>query len=103
MRRVVVTGVGLVTPCGVGTRETWDSLVNGRSGIGPITRFDSAKYDTHFAGEVKGFEPNKFMDKKRSKESDLFFQFALAGAGVALNDAGPAKPEAVDVERVGCT
>ena len=87
-RRVVVTGLGLITPLGIGTQATWDAAVAGKSGVGPITRFDASALPTRFAGEVRGFEPEKYLDKKEIRRNDLFIQFALAAAEMALRDAG---------------
>ena len=87
-RRVVVTGVGLVTPLGVGTRANWDALLAGQSGIGPITRFDASLFAARIAGEVKGFDPLQFMEKKDVKKMDIFIQFAVAAAQFAMDDAG---------------
>ncbi len=88
MRRVVVTGIGLVTPCGIGTKETWESILAGRSGIGPITRFDASRFATRFAGEVKGFDSLRWIEKRKAKEMDLFIQFAVAAAQMAVDDSG---------------
>jgi 3-oxoacyl-[acyl-carrier-protein] synthase II len=87
-RRVVVTGVGLVSPLGIGTRETWDALLAGRSGVGPITRFDTAQFETRFAGEVKDFQPERWVEKKEVKKMDLFIHFAMAASLMALEDSG---------------
>ncbi|TMA23662.1 MAG: beta-ketoacyl-ACP synthase II [Deltaproteobacteria bacterium] len=86
-RRVVVTGLGLITPLGIGTKETWEAAIAGKSGIGPITRFDASQLPSRFAGEVKGFDPTRFMDKKEARRNDLFIQFGLAAAKLALEDA----------------
>ena len=86
-RRVVVTGVGLVSPLGIGTQANWDALLAGRSGIGPITRFDASQYSARIAGEVKGFDPLQFVDKKDVKKMDVFIQFALAASQFAVDDA----------------
>src|SRR5262249_29510714 len=83
-RRVVVTGVGLVSPLGVGTAVNWQALLLGRSGIGPITRFDAADYPARIAGEVHGFNPLDYVDKKEVKKSDTFIHFALAATRFAL-------------------
>jgi len=86
-RRVVVTGVGLVTPLGVGIDSVWQKVVNGESGIGPITRFDAAAHQTKFAGEVKGFNPEDYMSPKEIKRIDLFIQYALAATKIAVEDS----------------
>ena len=85
-RRVVITGVGLVSPLGVGTGATWDALLAGKSGVGPITRFDASPFPTRIAGEVKGFDPGLYMDKKDVKKSDTFIHFALAAAKFAKQE-----------------
>jgi 3-oxoacyl-[acyl-carrier-protein] synthase II len=83
-----VTGVGLLTPVGVGTEATWSALVSGRSGIGRITRFDTTGYDVHVAGEVTGFDATDWMDKQLARRMDLFVQYALAASKMAVKDAG---------------
>jgi 3-oxoacyl-[acyl-carrier-protein] synthase II len=99
-RRVVVTGVGLVSALGVGTEATWSGLLAGKSGIGPITRFDPSDFSVRIAGEVKGFDPLQFVEKKDVKKMDAFIQYALAAAGFAMEDAGlSVKPD--DADRVG--
>ena len=87
-RRVVVTGVGLVTPVGTDTASTWDALLAGRSGAGPITKFDPARLPVRFACEVKGFDPLQYIDRKEARRYDLFAQFALAAAAQAMQQAG---------------
>jgi 3-oxoacyl-[acyl-carrier-protein] synthase II len=87
-RRVVVTGIGLVTPLGVGTESTWQAALAGKSGIGPITHFDAKDLPTRIAGEVKGFDAEQFMDKKEVRRNDPFIHYALAAADLALRDAG---------------
>ncbi len=99
-RRVVVTGVGLVSPLGIGTEETWQGLLAGRSGAGPITHFDASHHSTHFACEVKGFDPLAWMDKKDVKKVDRFIQFAIAAADLAVKDAGY-NVEPAEAGRVG--
>ncbi|HEX7185896.1 MAG TPA: beta-ketoacyl-ACP synthase II [Thermoanaerobaculia bacterium] len=99
-RRVVVTGVGLVSPLGVGTAENWQALMDGRSGIGTITRFDATDYPSRIAGEVKGFDPLRFVDKKDVKKSDTFIHYALAASRFALDDAGLVIDES-NADRVG--
>src|SRR2546423_8304183 len=87
-RRVVVTGIGLVTPLGIGNEPTWQGVLAGKSGIGPITRFDAKDLPSRIAGEVKGFDPAQFMDKKEARRNDLFIQFGLAATQIAVKDAG---------------
>jgi len=87
-RRVVVTGLGLVTPLGLTATETWEGLVAGRSGAGPIQRFDAAALDVRFACEVKGFDPTEYMDRKEAKRADRYAQYAIAATVMALADAG---------------
>ena len=87
-RRVVVTGVGLVSPLGIGTEANWEALCAGRSGIGPITRFDATLFSARIAGEVKNFDPLQFIDKKDVKKMDVFIQLAIAASQFAIDDAG---------------
>ena len=87
-RRVVITGIGLVTPLGIGMKQAWEAAIAGKSGVGPITRFDAKDLPCRFAGEVKGFDATKFMDKKEARRNDLFIQFGLAATQLALEDAG---------------
>ncbi len=87
-RRVVVTGVGLVTPLGTGVEKTWEALCEGRSGIGRITRFDPSGLPVQIAGEVKDFNPEDFIDRKEIKKMDLFIQYALAASLMAVRDSG---------------
>jgi 3-oxoacyl-[acyl-carrier-protein] synthase II len=86
-RRVVVTGVGLVSPLAIGTQANWDAILAGRSGIGPITHFDASQFSARIAGEVKGFDPLQFVEKKDVKKMDVFIQFALAASQFAVDDA----------------
>ena len=99
-RRVVITGVGAVTPVGNTADEFWAALVAGRSGIGPITRFDTTGYATRIAGELKGFDPLKYIDKKDDRKFDLFLKYAVACAVMAVEDAG-LKTDRVDATRFG--
>ena len=96
-RRVVVTGLGVISPVGIDVPSAWDSIINGRSGIGPITRFDSTAFNTHIAGEVKGFDPTKYMSGKEARRYDSFIHYGIAAAKEALADAGisahPANPD----------
>ncbi|MDP4277160.1 MAG: beta-ketoacyl-ACP synthase II [Bacteroidota bacterium] len=87
LKRVVVTGLGAITPLGNTVPETWDSLLKGVSGAGPITRFDASKFKTRFACEVKNYDPNNYFDKKEARKYDLFAQFALIAAKEAIEDA----------------
>ncbi len=100
MRRVVVTGVGLVSPLGTGNRKNWEALVAGRSGVGRITRFDATDFPVQIAGEVKDFSPEAFIEKKEIKKMDLFIQYSLAAAQFAMEDSGLQITEA-NAERVG--
>jgi 3-oxoacyl-[acyl-carrier-protein] synthase II len=88
MRRVVVTGVGVVSALGTGTEKNWTALMQGKSGIDLITRFDASEFPTKIAGEVKDFNPEDFIDKKEIKKMDLFIQFSLAAAELAMKDSG---------------
>jgi len=88
MRRVVITGIGLITPVGNDLESTWSSLLAGKSGAGPITLFDSARFATKFACEVKGWEPSLFFDKREIKHIDRFLQFGVAAGMMAVADAG---------------
>ena len=101
-RRVAVTGLGLVTPVGNTAADSWSALVAGRSGAGPITRFDPARLPVRFACEVKGFEPGLYLEKKEIRRYDLFAQFAIAAAVQAVNDGCLDKSwDKVDLKRVG--
>lgn len=86
--KVVVTGMGAITPLGLNVRDTWQALIEGRSGIGRITQFDASAYPTQIAGEVKGFDPGEYMDVREARRMARFSQFAVAGAKMALEDAG---------------
>jgi 3-oxoacyl-[acyl-carrier-protein] synthase II len=99
-RRVVVTGVGLVSPVGIGTEETWRALLAGRPGAAPITLFDASRHSTRFACEVKGFDPLQWIEKKDLKKVDRFIQFAIEAADLALEDAGYGVPRE-EAGRVG--
>ena len=86
-RRVVVTGVGAITPIGLGVLNYWQGLIEGRNGIDLITRFDTTKFDTKFAGEVKNFNPEDYLDKKSIRRLDPFAQYALVTAIMAMEDS----------------
>ncbi len=92
-RRVVVTGLGIVSPVGTGLPQAWDNLVNGRSGVGPITKFDATPLSTRIAAEVKGFEPSQWMPPKEVRRSDTFIHYGIAATRMALDDAGLAIDE----------
>lgn len=87
-RRVVVTGVGMVSPLGVGVEENWTALIEGKSGIGKITKFDAKDFPTRIAGEVRKFDPTSYINAKEIRKMDLFIQYALVAAELALKDAG---------------
>jgi len=99
-RRVVITGVGLVSPLGIGTEDTWQAVLKGESGIGPITAFDATEFACRIAGEVKGFDPYQYIEKKEVKKMGRFIQFAIAAAEFALVSSG-LKVDAENEERVG--
>ena len=86
-RRVVVTGLGALSPLGLDTQSLWAGLMAGNSGVGPITRFDPEGYPVSFAAEVKGFDPDRWIDPKEAKKHDRFIQFALVASEMALKDA----------------
>ena len=99
-RRVAVTGVGLLTPLGIGTETSWEAIRAGRSGVGPITQFDAAAFSCRIAGEVKGFDPANYIEKKEIKKMGRFIQFAIVAAECALKGSGLiVTPE--NAERVG--
>lgn len=100
MRRVFITGVGAVTPCGSDAPRTWENVLAGRSGIAPITRFDASAHASRIAGEVKGFDPERWMDRKKLREGHTFVQFALAAARMAIEASGFDPGDAAR-ERVG--
>ena len=100
LKRVVVTGMGAITPLGISVTEYWDGLANGVSGADYITQFDTAKFKTRFACEVKNFEPTNFLDRKESRKIDRFAQFAIIASDQAVKDAG-INNENVNPDRVG--
>ena len=102
--RLVITGMGAVTPCGIGVDNYWQGLISGKSAVGEISRFDASALPVRFAAEVKDFEPTDYMDKKHVREMDLFMQFGYAAATEALRDAGfeeEGKLHGIDPERFG--
>ena len=100
LKRVVVTGLGAITPLGKTLTETWEGLVNGKSGAGPITHFDASKFKTQFACELKNFDPNQYFDRKEARKLDRYAQFALIAADEAIADSGM-EMEKLDLNKVG--
>ncbi len=104
-RRVVITGTGLITPLGTGTEKNWRALLAGKSGIGPITRFNAESLDARIAGEVKDFSPEQFIERKEARRMDLFTQYAIAATEMAVKESGlpigPDKPHGYAPEKVG--
>ena len=100
LKRVVVTGIGTLTPIGNNLNDYWQSLLAGVSGAAPITLFDASKFKTRFACEIKGFDPTQFMDRKEARKLDRFAQIALVASDQAVADAGISKDN-VDPDRVG--
>ncbi len=86
-RRIVITGMGVVTPLGIGLDNVWELLLQGKSGVAPITRFDTTRHETKIAGEVKNFNPEEYVPRKEVKKMDLFIHYALAAAKIAVDDA----------------
>jgi 3-oxoacyl-[acyl-carrier-protein] synthase II len=100
--RVVVTGMGALTPLGLDVATTWQAMVAGRSGVGPITQFDSSRLTTHIAAEVKGFDASSVLDRKDQRRNDRYVQFALVAARQAMDQAGlPAHLDGEEAERTG--
>ncbi|MBX2843633.1 MAG: beta-ketoacyl-ACP synthase II [Flammeovirgaceae bacterium] len=99
-RRVVITGMGAITPIGNNLQEYWNALVAGKSGAGPITRFDHSKFKTHFACEVKDYNPADYFDRKETRKMDLYSQFAMISSEEAIKDAD-LKLEKINKKRVG--
>ena len=99
-RRVVITGMGAISPLGLDVPTLWQGLVEGRSGVGPITLFDASAHDTRFAAEVKGFDPLRYMDRKEARRTDRFVQMVLAAAQEAMAQSA-LKVEGSALERVG--
>lgn len=100
-KRVVVTGLGMLTPLGLGVEANWEALMAGRSGIGPITKFDATEYKSRIAGEVRNFNPEDFLDKKAIKRMDDFIQYAVASARMAMEDSG-LKVDEKNANQIGC-
>ncbi|WMM25681.1 beta-ketoacyl-ACP synthase II [Tissierella sp. MB52-C2] len=100
MKRVVITGLGAVTPIGIGKEKFWNSLIQGKSGIGLITRFDTKEFDTKIGAEVKDFNPSDYIDKKEAKRMDRFTQYAVVGAKLAIED-GNLNLDKLNLDKVG--
>jgi len=100
-RRVVITGVGMLTALGIDAEAAWRRLLSGECGVGPITRFDSAKFPTKIAAEIKNFDPTQYMEKKDVKKMDTFVQYAVAAAEFAMRDAGLGRFEGAAADRAG--
>ena len=100
LKRVVVTGLGAITPVGNNPEETWNNLLAGKSGAAPITLFDASQFKTQFACEVKGFNANDYIDRKEARKMDRYAQLALAAAVQAVDDC-KMDLEAVDKDRIG--
>lgn len=100
-RRVVVTGLGLVSPLGTGVQKNWEALCAGRSGLGPITKFDTSDFPTQIAGEIKDFRSEDFMDKQQIRRFDIFIHYAMASARMAMDESG-LKIDSSNKHRVGC-
>ena len=100
-RRVVVTGMGAITPVGNDVATTWRALLDRKSGAGPITHFDATSFPVKFACEVKDFDPLTYMDRKEAKRADQFTQYAVGAASQAMKDAGLSEPNGLDPDRIG--
>ena len=100
LKRVVVTGLGALTPIGNNIQEYWDALISGKSGAAPITYYDTEKHKTKFACEVKNFKVEDFIDRKEARRLDKFSQYAIVASDEAIKDAG-IKPENINKHRVG--
>ena len=100
LKRVVVTGLGAITPIGNTVSEFWDGVVKGRSGAGPITRFDTEKFKVKFACEVKNFDPSQYIEPKESRKMDLYTQYSLAVATQAVEDA-KLETDKLNLDKIG--
>ena len=99
-RRVVVTGMGMISPLGNDMASSWDGIINGRSGLGPITSFDVSQFTTRIAGEIRNFDPSAFMTAKDVKKMDAFIHYGIAASLMAMDDSGLEVTEA-NAERIG--
>ena len=100
LKRVVVTGLGAISPLGLNLAETWENILQGKSGAGPITHFDASMFKTRFACEVKGFDPSKYFDRKEARKLDMYAQYAIAAAQEAIENCG-VDLETLDKDEVG--
>ena len=101
LKRVVITGLGAITPLGNDVETTWKNAINGVSGAGPITHFDASLFKTQFACEVKGFDGNEHFDRKKLRQLDLYAQYAMVAARQAIADSGLEQEEDLNRNRVG--
>jgi len=99
-RRVVITGIGIVSPLGIGKDKNWGAVLQGKSGVSRISRFDASAFPVQIAGEARDFDPLDFIDRKEARKMDLFIQFAIAAARLAVEDAG-IDPALLEGERTG--
>ncbi|MBN1223049.1 MAG: beta-ketoacyl-ACP synthase II [Candidatus Aminicenantes bacterium] len=99
-RRVVITGIGLVSPVGIGVGENWANILAGKNGVGPVTKFDASNHSSRIAAELKNFDPLSYIDKKEIRKMDPFIQYAVAAASLAIEDAA-IDPAALEGERTG--
>ncbi|MBD3671547.1 MAG: beta-ketoacyl-ACP synthase II, partial [Gammaproteobacteria bacterium] len=99
-RRVVITGVGMVSPVGLTVKESWENILAGKSGIAPITHFDASEFSTRFGGSVKGFEVTDYMSAKDARKMDAFIHYGIAAAKEAIEDSGLEVSEE-NAERIG--
>ncbi|WP_417553569.1 beta-ketoacyl-ACP synthase II [Marinomonas fungiae] len=100
-RRVVVTGMGMVSPLGNNVKDTWDNIIEGKSGVSAIEHFDASQFSTRFAAQVKDFDASQYMSIKEARKMDVFIQYGIAAAVQAIEDAG-LTPDSVDYKRIGC-
>ena len=100
-RRVVVTGMGMVSPLGNNVKDSWDNVIEGKSGVSTIEHFDVSQFSTRFAAQVKDFDASQYMSVKEARKMDVFIQYGIAAAVQAIEDAG-LTPETVDYQRIGC-
>lgn len=100
-RRVVITGMGMVSPLGNNVKDTWDNIIEGKSGVSDIEHFDASQFSTRFAAQVKDFDASQYMSVKEARKMDVFIQYGIAASVQAIEDAG-LSPDCVDYKRIGC-